>query len=62
LTVKQKETLFLRAERLATAEQIGCYTDKIDRAVRKLLAASLENIRKPLAVMIQNRLDDEQFT
>jgi len=35
------------------------YTDKTDRAVRKLLAAALENIRKPLAIKIQNRLDDK---
>ena len=59
LTAKQKETFFQRAVRLATTEQIGCYTDKTDRAVRKLLAVALENIRKPLAVLIQNRLDDE---
>jgi len=57
LTVKQKEVLFLRAVRLATTEQIGCYTDKSDRAVRRLLADALENIRKPLSVLIQNRLD-----
>jgi hypothetical protein len=59
LTVKQKEVLFLRAVRLATTEQIGCYTDKSDRAVRRLLADALENIRKPLSVLIQNRLDDK---
>jgi hypothetical protein len=34
LTAKQKEALFLSAARLATTEQIGCYTDKSDRAVR----------------------------
>ena len=59
LTAKQKETLFLRAVRLASTEQIGRYTGKTDRAVRKLLAAALERIRKPLAELIQNRLDDE---
>lgn len=59
LTVKQKETLFLRAVRLANTEQIGCYTDKSDRAVRRLLADALENIRKPLAEMIRKRLDGE---
>ena len=59
LTDKQKEALFLSAVRLATTEQIGCYTDKSDRAVRRLLAAAFENIRKPLAVLIQKRLDDE---
>jgi Sigma-70, region 4. len=59
LTAKQKEALFLRAVCLATTEQIGCYKDISDRAVRRLLAAALENIRKPLAVMIQQRLDDK---
>jgi len=59
LTAKQKEALFLRAVRLVTTEQIGCYKDISDRAVRRLLAAALENIRKPLAVMIQQRLDDK---
>jgi hypothetical protein len=59
LTNKQKETLFLRAVRLATTEQIGFYKGKSDRAVRRLLASALENIRKPLSVAIQRRLDDE---
>ena len=59
LTDKQKETLFLSAVRLASTEQIGCYTDKTDRAVRRLLAAALENIRKPLSKMTRKRLDDE---
>jgi hypothetical protein len=59
LTAKQKEALFLSAVRLATTEQIGCYTDKTDRAVRRLLAYALENIRKPLAKMIRKRLDDD---
>ena len=57
--MKQKETLFLRVVRLASTEQIGSYTGKTDRAVRKLLAAALERIRKPLAELIQNRLDDK---
>jgi len=59
LTDKQKESLFLSAVRLATTEQIGCYTDKTDRAVRRLLADALERIRIPLASMIKARLDDE---
>jgi hypothetical protein len=59
LTAKQKESLFLSAVRLATTEQIAYYTEKSDRAVRKLIAAALENIRKPLAAMIQKQLDDE---
>jgi hypothetical protein len=59
LTDKQKETLFLSAVRLATTEQIGCYTGKTDRAVRRLLTAAFENIRKPLARMTRKRLEDE---
>ena len=59
LTDKQKEALFLSAVRFASTEQIGCYTDKSDRAVRRLLAAALDNIRNPLATMIEKRLDDE---
>jgi hypothetical protein len=39
------EAVFLRFVRLCTTEQIGCCTDKTDRAVRKLLAAALERIR-----------------
>ena len=58
LTDKQKETIFLSAVRLASTEQVGCYTDKSDRAVRRLLAAALENIRRPLSKMTQKRLDD----
>jgi len=57
LTDKQKEALFLSAVRLATTEQIGCYTNKSDRAVRRLLSAALENIRKPLAIMTRQRLE-----
>lgn len=59
LTAKQKEALFLSAVRLATTEQIGCYTDKIPRAVRRLIATALENIRKPLAEVTRKRIDDE---
>ena len=59
LTSKQKEALFLSAVRLASTEQIGCYTDKSDRAVRRLIADALENIREPLAKMVQRRLEDE---
>ena len=58
LTAKQKEALFLFAVRLANTEQIGCYTDKTDRAVRRLLADALENIREPLAKMIRKRLNN----
>jgi hypothetical protein len=57
LTAKQKEALFLSAVRLASTEQIACYTDKTDRAVRRLIAAALENIRSKLAPEIKARLD-----
>ena len=45
LTDKQKEAIFLFAVRLANTEQIGCYTDKSSRAVRRLIADGLKNIR-----------------
>jgi DNA-directed RNA polymerase specialized sigma24 family protein len=59
LTKKQKEALFLSAVRLASTEQIGCYTDKSDRAVRRLIADALENIRSELIPKIKARLDNE---
>ena len=58
ITAKQKEALFLSAVRLATTEQIGCYTDKSNRAVRRLIADALENIRSALALKIKAMLDD----
>ena len=57
ITAKQKEALFLSVVRLATAEQIGCYTDKSDRAVRRLIADALENIRSELAPKIKAQID-----
>jgi DNA-directed RNA polymerase specialized sigma24 family protein len=57
ITAKQKEALFLSAVRLASTEQIGCYTDKSERAVRRLVADALENIRGGLASKIKARLD-----
>jgi len=59
LTKKQREALFLSAVRLASTEQIGCYTDKSDRAVRRLIADALENIRSELAPKIQYRLEND---
>ena len=35
LTIRQKEVLFLTAVRLCTPQQIACYKDQTDRAVRK---------------------------
>jgi DNA-directed RNA polymerase specialized sigma24 family protein len=57
LTKKQKEVLFLRAVRLCTAVQIACYYDRTDRAVRKLLAATLDSIQDKLAPLIRDRIE-----
>jgi hypothetical protein len=57
ITAKQKEALFLSSVRLATTEQIGCYTDKSDRAVRRLVADALDNIQSVLASKIKARID-----
>jgi DNA-directed RNA polymerase specialized sigma24 family protein len=59
LTKKQREAVFLRFVRLCSTEQIGCYTDKTDRSVRKLLAAAPERMRKPLAGHIRERLEND---
>jgi len=56
LTEKQKDVLFLSAVRLCTPQQIACYQDKTDRAVRKLLAAALVNIRDDLADTIRRQI------
>ena len=56
LTSKQKEVLFLSAVRLCTAVHIACYHDKTDRAVRKLLAATLDSIRGKLALLIREQI------
>jgi DNA-directed RNA polymerase specialized sigma24 family protein len=61
LTAKQKEALFLSAVRLATTEQIGCYTDKSDRAVRRLIADALEKIRSEFAPKIRYRLENDSL-
>ena len=59
LTPKQKEVIFLRAIRLCTAAQIACYQDKTDRAIRKLLTASLEKIREKLAPIVREQIQAE---
>jgi len=59
LTQKQREAVFLRYIRLASTEQVGCYTDKTDRAIRKLLVNALRRIREPLAERIRERIDAE---
>ena len=50
---KQKEVVFLSAVRLCTPQQIACYKDQTDRAVRKLLAAALDSMRGYLAPVIR---------
>jgi len=59
LTRKQRQVLFLSAVRLASSVHIACYTDKTDRAVRKLKVSALEAIRRPLAERIKARLEEE---
>ena len=56
LTDKQKDVVFLRAVRQCTAEQVACYRDKTDRAVRKLYVAALEKIRDKIAPIIQQQI------
>ena len=59
LSAKQKDVVFLRVVRLCTAEQVACYRDKTDRAVRKLLVATLEKIRNNLAPIIRKQADEQ---
>lgn len=56
LTKKQKEVLFLIAVRMCTPQQIACYKDQTDRAVRKLLAATLTAMRGNLAESIREQI------
>jgi len=53
LTDKQKEVLFLTAVRMCTPQQIACYKDQTDRAVRKLLATTFASMRPYLAEVIR---------
>lgn len=57
LTKKQKEVLFARIVRLCPAEQVACCFDKTDRAVRKLLVATLEKTREELALIIRRQAE-----
>jgi len=59
LTDRQKQVLFLRAVRLCSAAQIAICHDKTDRAVRKLLAATLDSIRDKLAPLIREQMEAE---
>ena len=57
LTKNQKEVLFSRIVRLCPAEQVAHCHDKTDRAVRKLLAATLEKVRDELAPIIREQIE-----
>jgi len=61
LTDKQKEVLFLSAVRLCTSVHIACYQDKTDRdrAVRKLLTATLTSIGDKLAPLILEQIKSQ---
>jgi hypothetical protein len=58
LTDKQKEVLFLSAVRLCTPQQIACYKEQTDRAVRKLLTAALDSVRSKLAPVIRQEIEN----
>ena len=60
LTIRQKEVLFLTAVRMCTPQQIACYKDQTDRAVRKLFAAALDRIRGYLAPVIRWQMQTGQ--
>ena len=60
LTPKQKEVLFLTAVRMCTPQQIACYKDQTDRAVRKLLASTLDRMRGYLAPVIRWQIQTGQ--
>jgi len=57
LTEKQKEVLFSRVVRRCPASRVSSCHKKTDRAVRKLLTATLEKIRKELAVIIKGQIE-----
>ena len=57
LKSKQKDVLFLSAVRSSTPQQIACYHEKTDRAVRKLLAKTLASLRDKLAPIIREQIE-----
>ena len=59
LTEKQKEVLYLRTVRLLKATQIANLQNKTDRAVRKLYAAAISDMRVKLAVKIGEQMRKE---
>ena len=56
LSHKQANVLFLTAVRQCSPQHIACYYDKTDRAVRKLLTATLESVRSKLAPRIREQI------
>ena len=55
-TEKQKVVVFLSAVRHCTPQQIACYQDKTDRAIRKLLTAAIDGMRDKLAPIIREQI------
>jgi hypothetical protein len=61
LTDKQKIVLYLNEVLLCPAAQIAICHNKTDRAVRKLLAETLDSIRGKLIPLIQKRTKDQRL-
>ena len=59
LTNKQKLVVFMSAVRQYTPQQIACYQDKTDRAVRKLFNAAISFIRDNFAEIIREQIEAE---
>jgi len=57
LTTKQADVLYLSAVQLFSPQDIAVYPVKTNRAVRKLLAATLESIRSKIAPRIREQLE-----
>lgn len=51
--------VFLSAVRFCTPQQIACYKDQTDRAVRKRLTAAITCIRDRLATLIRKQIEAE---
>jgi len=58
LTAKQKEVLFLSAVRGCSPQQIACYKEQTDRAIRKLLVAALIHTRDNLVPIILEQINN----
>ena len=56
LSKKQADVLYLCIVHLHSPQEVAFYQDKTDRAVRKLLAATLESIRSKIAPRIREQI------